>query len=302
MNARPGRIDPGVLLALAAYGLYSTGDALIRSVRGTISVPEIAFFITLFSLVPMLLSRPADERWRDAWRLRHPYALHIRVVSGLTGGFCAIYAFTHLPLAEAYALIFLMPFFVTLFSIVALGEQVGWRRWSALVVGFIGVLIVIRPGFRDVHLAHLAAATVAVTGALTITILRRIARTERRTSIMATVYAYSLVVNGALMAPGFTWPPPQTLATLFAIGCMAGIANLSMIVASQKTEASRIAPTQYSQLVWGVVLGAALFGEFPDRWAWVGLVVVGAAGLFTWLREVARGLWPSRFVFFRNRF
>ena len=294
-------VDRGVLLALLSYALYSSGDGLIRSLNNSVNVPTIAFFITLFTIFPTLLARPKNERWIDLWRMRHPVGVHIRVISGLLAGLCGIYAFTHLPMAQAYALIFLMPFFVTLFSVIILREHVGWRRWSALAIGFLGVLIVIRPGVQEITLAHFAALGVAFLGGVTITVLRKIASTERRTSIMGAIYFYGLLFHGSLMMTNFVMPSQSDMITLVIIGCLAGTANLAMILASTATEANKIAPTQYSQIIWGIVLGAVMFSEFPDLWTYIGLVIVAAAGLFTYVRELARGRMPKRFVFFRNR-
>ena len=298
MIARP---DPGVLIALFAYAAYSASDALIRGGASDLPVYTTAFFIALFALLPMSLARPPGERWRDFWRMRHPYIVHGRIVSGFLAGWASVYAFTHLPLAQAYALIFLMPFFVTVISIVVLGETIGWRRWTALGVGFLGVLIVIRPGFQTIEPAHLAALVVAFLGGLTITLLRKVALTERRVSLLLPVYLYSLLINGTVMVANDAMPSPDRIATLAAIGVLAGMGNVMIVLATARTPASQLGPTQYSQILWGILLGMVFFQEFPDALTYLGLAIVAGAGLFTYLRELARGVLPRRFVFFRNR-
>lgn len=283
----------GVLLGFLGYAVYACGDAIIKSFGAGSDVFRTAFFITLFSAIPLLFARPAGERWRDAFRMRHPVLVHVRAFAGIFAGLFGIYGFTHLPLAEAYALIFLMPLCVTLMSAVFLKEPIGWRRWLAVAVGFAGVMIVVRPGFRELHFAHLGGVAVAFLGATAMIALRRISGDEKRTSLLAVVWVYAMLVNGALMLPHFTWPGGSELFRYAVIGCCAGIGNLCIIAATRLAPANRIAPTQYSQVAWAVALGALFYGEVPDIWTITGLVVIAGAGLFTFVREEAR-LGPRR--------
>jgi multidrug transporter EmrE-like cation transporter len=118
---------------------------------------EIGFFSTLFAALVLLFLKPRDERWRDAIRVHRPGLVALRGVAGATAGILGIYAFTTIPLAEAYALIFLAPLLVTVLSAILLKEPVGRMRWLAVAVGFLGVLLVVRPGFRLVEPGHFAA-------------------------------------------------------------------------------------------------------------------------------------------------
>jgi S-adenosylmethionine uptake transporter len=291
----------GVLLGFVGYALFSCSDAVIKSFSGKLSIFEIAFFVTLFAAIPLVLSRPKEERWRDFWRPHHPVGVNVRAICGVLGGMCSIYAFTHVPLAEAYALIFLLPLVVTILSAIFLKEPVGWRRISAVLAGFAGVIIVLRPGFREIELAHLAGGAVALLGATGMIILRHIAKTERRTSLVAVGYCYSLTVNGILMLPTFVMPEGTIMLRLVAIGCMAGVAQLCTISASRLAPANMVAPTQYSQILWAVTLGAVFYAEYPDRWTLLGLAVIAVAGLFTFLREEQRFGWNRGIPVMRNR-
>ena len=170
----PNQFTKGMFVGLAAYAFYAFSDALIKSTGGLASVFEIAFFITLFSAIPIILGKPKEEKWRDALVVKNKAKVHVRAISGLCGGLCAIYAFTHLELAEAYALIFLIPAFTTVISTFVLGEDVRWKRWAAVTLGFIGVMIVLRPGFEEVKLAHLGGLGCAFFGAISITTMRSI--------------------------------------------------------------------------------------------------------------------------------
>nr|WP_245492631.1 EamA family transporter [Mesorhizobium sp. M4A.F.Ca.ET.090.04.2.1] len=123
----------GILLALLAYASYSGSDAVIKSLGGQFTVFEIGFFVTLFAGCLLFFTRPANERWRDFWRMKRPWAVQARAWCGIASGVLSVYAFTHIPLAEVYALIFLAPLLVTVLSTVILKEKVGPWRWLAVV-------------------------------------------------------------------------------------------------------------------------------------------------------------------------
>jgi drug/metabolite transporter (DMT)-like permease len=278
-------VTNGILLGLAAYASFSFGDACIKALGGELSVFEIAFFLTLFATLFLLPSKPRDEPWRDVLRLRKPWLVRARALTGLTAGLLGIVAFTSIPFAEAYALIFLAPLFVALLSAVVLKEAVGLWRWLTVLAGFLGVLLVVRPGFRALEVGHLAAVGVAAMVAASVTLLRLLAGRERRTSILAVMLGYSLVVNGtAALATGAGVPAwPQLLFLLFA-GGFAAAGQMLLMLATSMAPANRIGPTQYTQLVWATLIGAFAFGERPDAVAMLGLAVVAGAGLLTLAR------------------
>ena len=126
----------GIGLGFLAYFLFSCSDANVKALGGHLPVFEIGFFSTLFAALVLLFLKPRDERWRDAIRMRRPGLVALRGLAGGVAGILGIYAFTTLPFAEAYALIFLSPSIATILSIFLLSEQVGWRRWLAVALGF----------------------------------------------------------------------------------------------------------------------------------------------------------------------
>ena len=129
-------MPPGVLFAFGAYALYSCCDAIIKGLGSGLSVYEIAFFTTLFSLLPAMLATPKGESWLTFWKLKHPVLLNLRGISGTIGNLCIIYAFVTIPLAEAYSLAFLAPIFIVLISIQFLGEKVSLHRGLLLAGEF----------------------------------------------------------------------------------------------------------------------------------------------------------------------
>ncbi|MBO6718510.1 MAG: DMT family transporter [Rhizobiaceae bacterium] len=295
-------MNNGIVLAFLAYAIFAWGDALVKSMGGELPVFEIAFFVTIFAAVPILLTKHGNERWLEFWRMKRPAAVHLRAASGVTAGMLGVYAFTTIPFAEAYALIFLSPLLVTVLSMLMLKEDVGPWRWFAVFAGLAGVLLVVRPGFRELQIGHFAAVGVALLAALTIILLRSLAGQEKRTTLLGTMIVYGLVINGiAMVATGFTVPDASQLARLATAGVLAGVGQFALLAATKITPANQIAPTHYSQIAWAVLIGALFFDEYPDVFAIAGLVALAAAGLLTVIRERIR-LGAARWnPFLRNR-
>ena len=175
----------GVLLGFLAMGIFSCGDASIKAIGDGMTVFEISFFATVFACVALPFVRLPHERWRDMFRMDRPGLVMVRVIAGVFAGLFSVVAFTTLPFAEVYSLIFLSPLFVTILSIPFLGETVGWRRGLAILVGFAGVLLVVRPGFREMEVGHLAALGASICGSATVLALRALGTTEKRITLMA---------------------------------------------------------------------------------------------------------------------
>ena len=294
-------MSSGIPLAFAAYFGFSLSDAMIKLAGRHTTVFEIAFFVTLFSIIPIIASKPAELKWRNVMKMNRPWVVHLRGISGTLGGMCAIYSFTHLPLAEAYALIFLIPLIVTLLSVLILREPVGIRRWLAVALGFVGILMVVRPGFREITPAHVAGLGIAFFGAITIIALRTLSTSENRTTIMSIVIPYALIANGVMMLSQFQWPDRSLMLTLLAAGILTGIGHFCITTATRLTPANLVAPVQYSQIIWAVVFGWLIFSELPDVWTVAGLVIVGISGLATFIREEVRFGWSRKVPLIRNR-
>ncbi|WP_175528476.1 DMT family transporter [Devosia crocina] len=288
----------GVILAFIAYASFSISDALIKATGPALSVFEIAFFTTTFSIIPTMLTK-RGERWRDIYRLHHPYLVHLRCATAITGTACVMYAFTHIPFADVYAIGFTTPLFVTLLSVLVLREVVAVQRWVLLFVSFLGVILVIRPGLRELELGHYVIMAGACLGAVTTTILRHVAPKERRVSLIGLQVLYSGIFNGILMIPSFVLPTLEQLALLLGIGLLGGVGGLLLIQASKQTPASLIAPVQYSQLIWAILFGAMFFGEYPDWVSILGMLIVVGAGLLNVLSERRPIRWKPRVFFFR---
>ena len=227
--------------------------------------------------------------------MQHPYLVQLRALTGVLGNLAVIYAFTHIPLAEVYSLAFLAPVFIVILSVLVLKETVRGPRWIFLAASFLGVLLVVRPGFRDLQLGHLMAIAAALFGSVTTLVLRSVAAEEKRVSLIGVASAYILVVNGILMLPGFEMPSMEEFGLLLAIGGMGGTGHILFIAATRRAEASQVAPAQYSQIVWAIILGAVFYREYPDAIAYIGLAVVAVAGVLNVLYGHTRIRVISRF-------
>ena len=272
------------LLGLAAYALFATHDAIIKGLGAHYAPFQILFFSVLlsFPLTTLYLMRdPAEGNLIP----RHPWWMAARTAAVAATGVSAFYAFSVLPLAQAYAIIFASPMLITVMSIPILGETVRLRRSLAVGVGLVGVLIVLRPGAVELSLGHAAALAAACGGSFAAVVVRRIGREERPVVMLL----YPMVANFTLMAcvmPLVYEPMPiGDLAAMGAVAALAFAAMLLVIAAYRTGDPSIVAPMQYSQIVWATIYGAAFFGETPDAFTALGAAVVIGSGLYILFRE-----------------
>jgi drug/metabolite transporter (DMT)-like permease len=283
------RVLRGVLFGFAAFAVFALSDASVKLIRGKLPPYESAFFGAVCGLLvlPFLL-RPGD-RWSDVfvtsnrtlWLARF-LALPVSVIGSVT-------AFSHLSMAEAFVLIFLLPAFVTLMSVFFLKEQVGFRRWSAVATGFLGVLIVLRPGFRQLGIGHFGAVFAGLGGAISVVCFRAVGAKEKRVSLLGAGTLGGVMVCGLLTAPHFVVPTGPQWGELAGYGLLAAAANLMIMYAALLAPATLIGPTQYSQMLWAILLGYLLFDDRVDVPMLVGIVLIIGSGLLTLMRERIRG-------------
>lgn len=279
----------GVLLGFASFAIFAFSDASVKLIRGELPPYESAFFGALCGLtvLPFLLA-PGD-RWRDVFTTTNRPLWLLRFVAFPTSVIGSVTAFSHLSMAEAFVLIFLMPAFVTVMSVCFLKEQVGFRRWSAVVIGFLGVLIVLRPGFRQLGIGHLGAVFAGLGGAVSVVCFRAVGANEKRISLLGAGTLGGVAICGLLSAPHFVMPNAHQWMELAGYGLLAAVANVLMMYAALAAAATLIGPTQYSQMLWAILLGYVLFGDGVDVPMLAGMVLIVGSGLLTLLREKIRG-------------
>ncbi|MGB3025322.1 DMT family transporter [Paradevosia shaoguanensis] len=291
----------GIVFALVSYLVFSCADALIKGLGSTVGIFEIGFFTYIFALIPPLVSKPRTESWRNIFRMKHPFLVHLRAFCGVASAVLITYSFITIPLAEAYAIVFLVPVVITILSVFVLKEQVGLLRWLLGLLSFAGVMVVVRPGFRELELGHITALLCVFFSAATTTILRVIAGKEQRTTLIAIPAIWSIVFNGLAMLPTFHMPTFWEMLLLAVAGIAIGAGHLMLVLATKNAPASVVAPIQYSQIIWGIFFGTLFYAEFPDLVAIAGIVVIVIAGLLNIFADGTSARIAGRFAEFRAR-
>lgn len=274
----------GALMALLAFGLFSTNDVIIKFLGGTYSLFQTIFFSTLLSF-PMMALMLLSDRTDGNLIPKQPYLAVLRAILIMMNVVVGFYAFSVLPLSEAYPVFFATPMLITILAIPTLGERVGIRRGIAVCVGLVGVLVVLRPGSGNLGLGHLAAITAAVLGAVNAILIRKTGATER----FAVMMLYPMTANfvmSAIALPFVYLPMPiRDLGLLGAMAAIGMVASVFLIGAYRNTPAVVVAPMQYSQIIWATIFGTLIFQETHDFWTVVGTAIIIASGVYIVLRE-----------------
>lgn len=277
----------GILLVLVSTVFLSSSDAMAKYLAFRLPAVEIGW---LRYLTFMLIMCPAVVAMSPRLALR-TVRPGLQVLRGLTlvgSSLIFISALRFLPIAEATTTSFVSPIFVTVLSIVFLGERVGVRRWIATIVGLIGVIIVVRPGTSAFHPAALLAITSAACWACSLVATRKIAGRDSAVTTMT----YSAITGFILLSVllPFFWITPtwQEVALAACLGIAATSGHWLVVLAYRYGDASVLAPFSYTQPIWATVLGYAVFGDVPDGWTFVGAAVIIASGLYTAHRERVR--------------
>jgi drug/metabolite transporter (DMT)-like permease len=283
----------GILLLIAATAVFTVMDVLSKQlIRAGMPVVEIAWARCACQLAAILAILGPRGTLAAAASAK-PVSQIARGAMILGSSIFFVLGLDALPIATATATGFVSPLFVTALSIPLLGEKVGWRRWSAVFVGFAGVLVIVRPGGDGFNPAAVWPIISALSWAGALILTRRMSgeRTE-------TIYLWSALVG--LIATGLAlpalWVTPSADAWfwLLAMGAASAVGHLLLIRAFRAAEAALLAPFQYVQLVWATALGAIVWNELPDATTYAGAAIIVASGLYIWARErrLARALAP----------
>jgi drug/metabolite transporter (DMT)-like permease len=280
------RVLTGLALRLFAIACLSTMSALIKlaETRGA-GLVETMFHRQLWA-VPLVTAWVAAGPGLRSIRTER-FGAHVgRTAVGLTGMVFTFGAVLLLPLAEATTLQFTVPIFATLLGALVLKEPTGWHRWGAVIIGFLGVLVVAQPGSGHFPLfgavvGLLAALFVAIVAIL----LRQIGRTESAGTTVFWFSTLSVLPLGILYAFQLKAHDPLTWAILVAIGLVGGVGQLALTGAVRFAPVSAVVPMDYSGLVWATLYGWLLFGVLPTPYTWMGAPIIIASGLYIVYRE-----------------
>ena len=275
----------GIALMCAAVACFAMLDTTAKYLNLYMNTLQIVWArYTGAFLFPFIVSNP----WTTPGLMRttRPVLQIGRSMLLLGSTLCNFAALRYLQLDEAIALVFSTPFFVAALSGPMLGEWVRWRRWAAIAVGFVGVLVVTRPGAGSFHPAALLSLSAAVFYALYSIITRILARTDSN----GTTLFYSNIVGALVLLPvvPFVWTTPSepiVIALMVASGAMGSSGHYFLIAAHRLAPAAVLSPFIYTEIVLVIVLGYLVFGDLPNRWTITGAAIVVASGLYILHRE-----------------
>lgn len=281
----------GALWVIGSGIVFSFQGVIVKHLGTRLNSFEIAFFRCLFGFLAVL---PFVFHGGTGLFLTGRPGLHVmRGVVGVSGMFCGFYAVTHLPLADATAISFAKPLFAVVLAATFLGEQVGWRRWSATAAGFAGVVIIVRPGSEMFDFAHVVALLGAFLVADVIVLVKKLQGSERNATIMA---YFGIVTTIASAGPAYVvWIAPtwSELALMAGIGAAAVCGQWMTLKAFRIAEASAVVPFDYMRLLFAIFYGWLFFAEMPDRWTLAGSAILIGATLYIAYRELHLGKAPK---------
>jgi drug/metabolite transporter (DMT)-like permease len=274
-----------IAVMLLAMFLFACMDAVNKNLSQTYAITQILWVRFVFFLGFAIIVARQRMRLAVALRSRAFWLQTARSVLlvGEIGTF--ILALHYLPLADVHALGAITPLLVTALSVAILGERVGWRRWAAVAAGFVGVLIIVRPGFIDLDWRIF----IALAGALFFAAYQIMLRVVARYDPPETTLLYSALIGTVILSGigPFTWTPPDAEAwALLLFGALLGSgAHYSLIKALELGEASRLQPYGYTLIFWAALLGFVIFGQFPDTFTVAGAAIIAASGIYAFARE-----------------
>jgi drug/metabolite transporter (DMT)-like permease len=301
LASRSMQVTKGILLKVASALLFAVMSSLIRGLGDTVPVGQVVFFRSAFAILPVVIIYAARRELMTAVRTGRPFGHVGRGIISVLGMFLSFASLVRLPLVDATAISFASPLITVALAALILKERVRIYRWSAVVIGFVGVIVMLAPYLELSHAAAsgpaigaLFAISAAFCNAGTVVQTRRLTDSETTSAI---VFYFSLfcAVAGALTLP-FAWHSPTTkeLIELIAIGVLGGVSHILLTESYRFAAASLLAPFDYTAMVWAFVLGYLMFGETPTPLVFLGAIIIAAAGLFVIWRERRLGIERAR--------
>ena len=275
-----------VLLNISAWMLLPIMDGIAKHLSAEMHFMQIVwgryFFMALISLLITYFFFNKNLKWPNNIKIQLVRSLFLFLSTILF-----FYAISVISLAEALTLMFVNPMIVTLLSATILKEQVGIRRWSAVITGFVGVLFIVRPGFNEINLATITALGCGICYAFYIISTRKLSNQDNPfLTLIFTALSGSIIIS--LIVPLYwSWLNITQLILLFSLALIGTLAHFLLILSLKFAEASKLAPLAYSEIVMNVIIGYYFFGDFPNQWMWFGLIIIVSSGVYISLRENA---------------
>ena len=284
MTGRKNNSKLGVLFMFGGMFMFSAVDTQAKFLTSTFHPVQIIWMrqlgLLLGVLIFLYLKGPV------ILKTAQPFLQVTRGALAICSALLFVFGIRYVAIADAVAVSFVAPFFLTILGAVALGEKVGVRRWTAVAIGFLGAMIIIRPGTGAIHPSVFLVVLAAVFYALRQVIGRILADTDNT----STTVAYTAIIGSIIITIPlpFVWVTPvsmQLLLIITSMTLMAAVGEILVIKALEVAEAAAVAPIHYTLIIWGTFYGYMVFGDLPDVWTWVGTAIIVSAGLFTFYRQ-----------------
>lgn len=268
----------GGALMLVSTLLFSVSDTMAKYI--TQNVPAVELAAIRYAVFVLLAGSPLLRSNRVSMRSRRPMLQVLRGVGVVGSAIFFILSLSHLPIAEATAINFITPLLITALAVPILGEVVRFQGWIAVLIGFLGVLVVVRPGLHGVHPSALLVVLSSFCWCIAMLVTRQLAGIDRSAvTLLWTAVTGLILLMTAL--PFFLQPITWRLTGLcLAVGVIASAGQWLAILAYRHARATVLAPLTYAQLIWSSVLGLIVFGAMPDRWVVVGALIIACSGIY----------------------
>lgn len=275
------------LWVVLASGLFVSMGLIAKILGQRLDSLQVSFARALFGfllLLPLILRERAALFATPRWKMHV-----LRGIFGTLGMICGFYAVTHLPLAEATALGFTRPLFMVVLAALVLHEAVRARRWTATVIGFLGVLVMLRPGAGVVQFAALVALFGALCAATVGILIKQLVESERPAVVLAWLGLVGTIVTGIPAAFVWQWPTLTEIALMIVMGTVGTLSQLCLMRGYRLADASFLAPFDYARLPFAAAFGFLFFSEVPDLWALLGAAIIASSTLYIAYREARLG-------------
>ncbi|KKB81354.1 hypothetical protein VW35_03840 [Devosia soli] len=276
----------GIGLAFAAYVMFTGIDSSAKWL-GLVGIAAIQIVFLRYAVhLALVAAIHLPRHGRSLVRTGSLRLQSLRALTLLASTGCNFVAVQYLPLTVTGAIAFTVPFFVCALSVPMLGETVGWRRWTAIAVGFVGVLIIVRPGSDAFHPASLLCLVAAMSTALYMLLTRRVSAIDSAATSQFYAGIFATVLLLPLVVFFWSWPTtPDGWIAFFTVGIFGFLGHQLITVASGLAPASVLAPFSYFQIIFMALSSWLIFAQPPDVWLFLGAPIVIGSGLYIWLRE-----------------
>ena len=269
---------------LLAWVMLPIMDGFAKYLSSDLPVLQITwaryFFTVAFTLPIMFFFFKKNLVWTSQPKLQF-----LRGLILLIANICFFYSISVISLAKALTLAFIAPLIVTAFSPFFLGEKVGYRRWLAVIIGFLGTLVVIRPGFVEINLASIAALITGIMYGFYLIITRKLSSSDNPLLTLLLTGVVGVIIISLIMPIVWVQPSFTQWSLMASVGIFACIGHFFLILSLKYADASKLAPFSYFEIITNIIIGFYFFGDFPDKWTFLGLTIIVSAGIYIFRRE-----------------